>query len=96
MTKADWNNTTLIKEDLSEEIKRRKQGDKNMTILGSGSILNQLAKENLIDEYIFLLDPIAIGKGTSLFNHLSEPLNLKLIELKTFKSGALLLTYHAC
>ncbi|MDB5255929.1 MAG: dihydrofolate reductase [Chitinophagaceae bacterium] len=96
MTKADWNNTTLIKGNLTEEIKKMKQGDKNMTILGSGSIISQLAKDNLIDEYLFLLDPIAIGKGTSLFNDLTEPLNLKLITTQPFKSGAVLLTYQAC
>jgi dihydrofolate reductase len=96
MKQADWNNTTLMKGDLVEEVKKLKKSDKNVTILGSGSIIAQLAKENLIDEYLFLVDPIALGKGTSLFHNLSEPLNLKLMSSRTFKNGALLLSYQAC
>lgn len=66
-----------------------------MTILGSGSIISQLSKEQLIDQYLFLLDPVALGNGVSLFKDLTEPLNLKLIHSKTFKSGAVLLSYQA-
>jgi len=95
LTKADWNNTTLLQGNLADEVRKLKQAGKSMTILGSGSLISQLAAEHLIDEYLFLLDPIAIGRGASLFKDLTEPLNLKLIHIKSFKSGALLLRYQA-
>ena len=62
LTKADWNNSSIIKGNLAEEIKQLKQTATNhITILGSGSIVTQLAAENLIDEYLLMIDPVAIG-----------------------------------
>jgi dihydrofolate reductase len=52
LKKADWNNTKLIKKNMIEEIKELKKLTGNdMTVLGSGSIITQLAEEGLIDEY---------------------------------------------
>jgi dihydrofolate reductase len=93
---AGWKNTRLIKGNLIEEIRRLKQQPgKDMTILGSGSIITQLAEEELIDEYEVLVYPVALGKGTPLFDCLRHPLKLKLISAKAYKSGTVLLTYLA-
>ena len=95
MKKADWNNTRVVSGDIVEEIKKLKQTPgKDVTILGSGSILTQFASAGLIDEYQIMLDPIAIGSGTSIFQGISHHLDLKLINTKTFRSGTLLLTYR--
>ena len=49
--KADWNNTRLVKADLPAEVRKLKQGaGKDLTVLGCGSIVAQLAEEGLIDE----------------------------------------------
>lgn len=94
LDKAEWNNTTLIKDDLFETIKRLKQQDgKPMTILGSGSIITQLAEAGLVDEFQFMIDPIAIGQGTPIFNGIKHNLELTLTDHKIFKSGVLVLTY---
>lgn len=94
LDKAEWNNTRLIKEDMFETIKKLKQEDgKDLTILGSGSIITQLAEAGLIDEFQFMVDPIAIGEGTPIFNGIKKNLELKLVEHKVFKSGVLVLTY---
>jgi dihydrofolate reductase len=95
LEKADWQNTTLIKGDLVEEIKKLKQQPGNdLTILGSGSIVSQLSDARLIDRYEIMLDPVAIGSGTPLFNGIKEKLDLKLVTSKTFKSGILVLSYE--
>ena len=92
---ADWNNTTLVKDDLVTAVKRLKQQPGGpMTILGSGSIAAPLAAEGLIDEYQFMLDPLALGSGTSIFNGLQQQLNLQLKDTKVFKSGIVLLCYQ--
>lgn len=94
LTKADWANTSIINGNLAEEIKQLKQtASNNITILGSGSIVTQLAAENLIDEYQLMIDPVAIGNGTPLFKGLTTPMNLQLKDSRIFKSGVLLLTY---
>jgi dihydrofolate reductase len=95
MKKADWNNSRVISSDIVEEMKKLKQTPgKDMTILGSGTILTQFASAGIIDDYQIMLDPTAIGSGTSVFRGISHQLNLKLINIKTFRSGTLLLSYQ--
>ena len=65
-----------------------------MTVLGSGSILTQFAQAGLIDGYQFMVDPVALGGGTSVFQGMPDKLDLKLINSKTFPSGVLLLNYE--
>jgi len=94
LAKADWNNTRLVKTDMIDEIKRLKQQDgKDLSILGSGSIVSQCAGAGLIDEYHFMLNPVVLGKGKTLFEGLKEKLRLKLISSRTFNNGNALLTY---
>ena len=65
-----------------------------MTILGSGSIISQFAEAGLIDLYQFMVDPVVLGEGTSIFDGVSQTLNLKLVSTKSFKSGVVLLAYE--
>ncbi len=95
LQKADWENTRIISEDMVEEVKRLKGfPGNNMTILGSGSIVTQLAEHGLIDHYEIMIDPVAIANGTSLFQGITRNLDLKLISVRTFKSGVVLLSYE--
>jgi dihydrofolate reductase len=94
LKKADWKNT-LIVTNAEEEIRKMKKAKGNdMTILGSGSIITQLAQAGLIDEFQLMVDPIALGAGTTLFKNISPPLHLKLTNTKAFKSGVVLLCYE--
>jgi dihydrofolate reductase len=94
LQKADWNNTRLVKDGMLDEVGRLKQGTgKDLTLLGSGSIVAQFAEEGLIDEYQILLNPVAIGKGKTMFEGLKHRLALKLIRTRTFGNGNILLTY---
>lgn len=96
LSKTDWNNTRIIKDDMIEAVKKLKQEPgRDITILGSGTIITQLAEHGLIDSYTIMLDPLAIGEGTSLFKGMKHQLDLELADIRTFKSGRLLLTYHA-
>jgi dihydrofolate reductase len=95
MEKASWSNTRLIKDDLVAEIRKLKQEpEKSFVILGSGSIVSQLAQENLIDEYQLALNPVALGKGRSMFEGLKEKLALKLTKSRTFGNGTVMLWYQ--
>jgi dihydrofolate reductase len=94
LEKADWNNTTLIKNDLPAEIKRLKEQGASMTILGSNTILTQCADHNLLDSLQIMISPVALGKGTSIFTGLQNRLNLKLTNTRAFKSGAVVLSYE--
>ncbi len=95
LKKANWNNTRILKDNIFEEIKKMKQiPGKDMTILGSGSIVTQFAEQGLIDEYHFMVDPVALGDGTPIFKGMKHKLDLKLTNAKTFRSGVIILSYQ--
>ncbi len=90
-----WENSTLHHGDLVKEIKQLKQlSGKNITILGSGTIVSALAPLGLIDEYQFLLNPIILGEGTPMFNGIKNRINFKLVQSRAFHSGNVLLVYQ--
>jgi dihydrofolate reductase len=90
-----WENTTLAKGSLVEEINRLKnEGGKDIIVYGGSSFAANLIKHNLIDEFYLYLNPIALGHGVPLFESLNDWQRLKLIESKTFDSGIILLHYE--
>ena len=95
MDQATWQNTRLIKGNLTEEVRKLKEesGD-HLVIMGSGSIISQLALENLIDEYQMVVNPIVLGAGRTMFDGINEKLKLKLTNTRAFGNGNVLLTYE--
>ena len=90
----DWNNTRVIGGNAQGEILKLKQmPGKNITIFGSPTLANSLIKLGLVDEYRLSVSPIVLGTGKSLFKDVTETIKLKLVEEKTFKSGAVTLHY---
>jgi len=95
LKKVEWSNTRLVKDNIEEEIKKMKQmPGKNMTLLGSGSILTQFAQQGLIDEYQIMVDPVVLGDGTPIFKGIKHRLDLKLTTTRTFRDGIVLLCYQ--
>jgi dihydrofolate reductase len=92
---ASWSNTKLVKGDLAAEMRKlKKEPGPNMVILGSGSIVSQLAQQNLIDEYQIALSPIVLGTGRTMFEGVKEKLNLKLTKSRTFGNGTVFACYQ--
>src|SRR5262245_25560838 len=95
LKKADWANARLVKNDLLGEVRKLKQeSGKDLTILGSGSIVAQLAQAGLIDEYQILLNPVVLGKGKTMFEGVEGKAALKLTKTRTFGNGNILLCYE--
>ncbi len=95
LEKAEWSNSRLVKEDVAQEIgKLKQQSGKNIAIFGSSNLCVSLIKRGLIDEFRFMVNPVVLGKGNTLFAGLNDELNLKLLKTKTFKSGNVLLYYQ--
>ena len=89
-----WENSKLVRGNLIEEVKKLKQSDGSpILIFGSGTIVQQLSKEKLIDEYLLVVTPVVLGKGKPLFKDV-EKLNLTLVHARPFKSGNVLLRYR--
>lgn len=91
----EWENTQVISGDIVEKIREiKKSPGKDMTILGSGALINLLTDHGLIDEYQFMIDPVALPEGTPVFNNIKQKLGLRLTGSKVFKSGVVLLNYQ--
>src|SRR5512136_1466312 len=70
---ADWNNTRLVRDDMLSEVRSLKQGSgKGLTVLGSGSLVSQLAQERLIDRFEILLNPVVLGRGKGMFEGVKD------------------------
>ena len=87
----NWKNIKLVHDIDRKQILKMKEKD-DFTILGSGSIVQQLANLGLIDTYQLLVVPIVLGAGKSLFKDVRTT-NLKLIEEKSFKNGLVAVRY---
>jgi len=98
LSSVEWNNSMLIKENITEEIQKLKKsygpGEKDMVIFGSGTIVSAFADAGLIDEYRIILTPVLIGGGNLLFKTMSTKQNLDLIRTKTLSNGVIILYYH--
>jgi dihydrofolate reductase len=89
-----WNNSTLIGENVAEEISRLKQQPgKDISISGSGSLVRSLLKDGLIDELRLMVHPVVVGSGKRLFEEGGEQIALELVDSKTFSTGVVYLTY---
>jgi dihydrofolate reductase len=94
LDRVDWVNTRLVKDDMLGEVRKLKQqSGKDLTILGSGSIVAQLAQAGLIDEYQILLNPVVLGKGRTMFEGIRDRIAMKMTSTRTFGNGNVLLCY---
>jgi dihydrofolate reductase len=66
-----------------------------MVILGSGSIVSQLTQARLIDAYQFVIVPVVLGQGRTLFEGMPAPLRLERTSERAFKNGNVVVSYEA-
>jgi dihydrofolate reductase len=90
----EWSNSTLIKDNVVEEITNLKHQDgKNITVHGSATLVRTLMQHGLVDRYRLLVYPVIVGKGKRLFEE-GIPATLKLLESQSFSSGVVALVYE--
>src|ERR1041385_1043410 len=89
-----WKNSRLLHELDPREIERMKrEPGKGMIIFGSGSIVSELTKHGLIDEYHFVVNPVLLGSGKQLITGITNRTKLELLEAKPYRSGNVKLRY---
>ncbi len=72
----------------------KQEPGRDMAVYGSATLVSDLMKAGLIDEYQLLVYPVVLGKGRPEFKDLNERYSLSLIDVKQFKSGAVKLVYQ--
>jgi dihydrofolate reductase len=91
---VSWQNSEVRPAIDPEEIRKMKKlPGKNMLLVGSASIVQQMTNLGLIDEYHLLMHPVILGKGKPLFKDIPETHKLFLIGTKDFGNGVVMLTY---
>jgi len=94
LTRVSWTNTKVVKGDPAAEVRALKnEPGPVLVIMGSGSVVAQLAAAGLIDEYQLVVTPVALGKGRTLFEGLPKNMEMKLTHSRVFKNGKVLLNY---
>ena len=91
---ADWSNTTVLAGDLVSEVKKLKASGPDLTILGSGSIVAQLATAGLLDSLDVMLVPVALGGGKRLFDGMPRSLVWRREAVRQFSNGHVFLQYR--
>lgn len=95
LEKSEWNNTILAKGDLAEEINSLKNRDgDDIIVYGGTSFVSALIKEGLIDEFHFFVNPVALGRGESIFEQLENPSQLRLKKSIVYDCGIVMLNYE--
>jgi dihydrofolate reductase len=90
-----WNNTTLVKGEITAEVRRMKAASgPGMAILGSGTVVSQLTQAGLIDELQIVVNPIVLGKGRTLFEGVDDKVALRLAATRAFGNGNVVLSYE--
>ena len=86
-----WKNSHLLKGDLIKSVRELKAGDgPTITVLGSGTVAAQLGEEGLVDEYQFVIIPIALGAGRTVF---TKSRKLSVVSERAFRNGNVVVTY---
>lgn len=94
LTTVDWDSAQLAKTDLRDAVIELKQQPGKDIFVGSRSLILQLMKLNLIDEYQICIHPVVVGSGMPLFDNVHERTVLTLVNTKVFKGGAITLYYQ--
>jgi dihydrofolate reductase len=88
LDKISWVNTRLASGDLSEEVNRlKKQPGKDIMVYGGASFVSALINNDLIDHYHLFINPVAIGKGLTIFGKLIDKRNMIQVHVEVFPCG---------
>jgi dihydrofolate reductase len=92
---AEWNDSRVARGDIAQEISAmRLEPGGDIIAWGGASFVQALSRQGLVDEYRLVINPVALGNGLPLFKDLSDPIQLQLVEARTFASGAALHVYQ--
>ena len=91
----EWNNTTVLKGDVTEEVAKLKQEvDGNIVVHGSPRLVQTLFDHDLVDEFRLMVFPVVLGTGKRLFGEMSDKKTLRLVDSKVVGDGVSILIYQ--
>jgi dihydrofolate reductase len=96
LDEAEWNNSTLVKGDVAEEVsKLKRELDGDIVVHGSAQLVQTLIEHDLVDELRLMVFPVVLGGGKRLFGGTSDKKTLRLVDSKPVgPDGVIILTYQ--
>ena len=89
--KAQKKNVTFVQEDVKEFVKKL---ESDTWLVGGASLLNEFLKNGLVDRFIITIIPVLLGEGIPLFKGNSNEKFLRLVDVKSYDSGVVQLSYQ--
>jgi dihydrofolate reductase len=95
LEEPEWNNSTVIKDDLAAEVSKLKQDlDGDIVVHGSAQLVQALIENDLVDELRLMVFPVVLGSGKRLFGDTSDKKPLRLTDSKMVGDGVAILVYE--
>lgn len=96
LQKSEWPNATVVNEDIAHHVNQlKRQTGKDLLVYGGSGLVASLIQRNLIDDYHLLMNPVALGRGQTIFAGLADALHLTLVTSRPFSCGTILLRYES-
>lgn len=91
----EWTNTTVLKGDAVEEVRRLKQErEGDVVVHGSAQLVQTLLEHDLVDELRLMVFPVVLGTGKRIFSETSDKKTLRLVDSKIVGEGVAIMVYH--
>jgi len=91
---GNWHNAAVCAEELVPAIKKLKEKYDTILVYGGASFAASLIGANLVDEFHFFVNPVAIGAGMTIFTSIDTAKNMTLVKASSFKDGMVVLQYQ--
>jgi dihydrofolate reductase len=89
-----WQNSTLLKGDAADAVAELKARGEDLTVLGSGDLLQSLMRRGLVDQYLLSIHPLVLGSGRRMFAGGATFGALRLVDSITTTTGVIMATYE--
>lgn len=88
-----WENVVLVNADFVQQINEMKNSKgEDMIVFGGSTFVSSLIKENLIDEYHLIVNPVTLGAGLAIFQE-GNQMSLYLEKAESYNCGIVVLKY---
>jgi dihydrofolate reductase len=94
LTTLEWSGSQVLQGELEQAVSAlKREGQGTIAVLGSGVLIHELMRRDLVDELRLFIHPLILGTGKRLFRELPAPRDLRLEESSTTSMGTLVLRY---
>ncbi len=94
LNKSQWDNTTLAKGDIADEVNNIKEhSGKDVIVYGGAGFVSSLVQADLIDEYNLFINPVILGEGRTIFRDVQQRMDMNLTKSRKFECGIVLNQY---